>query len=366
MNYKLIFFSLVTFFWFSAPIHKVNAQDSTQTLKQPVISFSGVVDAFYSYDFNQPLTSFRQPFLYNHNRHNEINLNLGLLRASIEHPRYRANLGLMAGTYAEDNYAEEQDLLKHVFEANAGIALKKNLWLDAGIFASHIGFESAINSYNWTLTRSLLAENSPYFLSGAKITYTPAEQWEFVILVTNGWQRIQRIAGNSKLSLGSKLTYSQDRFILNWSTFVGTDDPDISQRMRYFNNVYGQFELTDKLGLILGYDVGLQQRTAESTNYHIWYSPVLITRYQFNNTWATAFRMEYYGDPYGVIIPPLNLQPFKTSGFSANVDYIVNSNAMWRLEGRWFQSPNEIFYTENGFSRNNFFITSSITVNIGG
>ncbi|MBK8628485.1 MAG: outer membrane beta-barrel protein [Saprospiraceae bacterium] len=28
--------------------------------------------------------------------------------------------------------------------------------MDAGIFPSHIGFESAISADNWTLTRSLL------------------------------------------------------------------------------------------------------------------------------------------------------------------------------------------------------------------
>jgi hypothetical protein len=58
----------------------------------------------------------------------------------------RANLALMAGTYAQDNLAAEQDALKYVNEANIGIKISKtkNLWIDAGIMPSHIGWESAI------------------------------------------------------------------------------------------------------------------------------------------------------------------------------------------------------------------------------
>jgi hypothetical protein len=52
--------------------------------------------------------------------------------------------------------------LKNIYEANVGISLNKknNLWVDAGVMPSHIGFESAISMDNWYLTRSLLAENS--------------------------------------------------------------------------------------------------------------------------------------------------------------------------------------------------------------
>ena len=342
------------------------AQESTST---PRFSFSAVADVFYTYDFNQPATAFRQPFLYNHNRHNEFNLNLGLLRAAVAHEKYRAAIGLQGGTYAQDNYAAEQDLLQHIFEAYAGISLNKqnSVWLDAGIFGSHIGFESAISSENWTPTRSLLAENSPYFLSGARVTYTPAEDWTFAALLTNGWQRIQRVPGNSLPAVGTQLQYSKnDRFSLNWSTFIGTDDPDSLRRMRYFNNIYAKMQLSSRLGLIAGFDLGLQQESKDSQELVHWYSPVFIARYLLNEQWATAVRAELYADREGVIIPALNKNDFITSGFSANIDYQPAEAVMWRLEGRWFHSPNKIFQTEDGsFARDNLFITSTLTVTFG-
>ncbi len=366
-THKYYFFCLLLLLLLKVP---ARAQDPSQPEKTgPQVSFSAVADVFYSYDFNRPATGIRQPFVYNHNRHNEFNLNLGLLRAAVAHEKYRAAIGLQGGTYAQDNYAAEQPLLRPIYEAYAGISLnpKNSLWLDAGIFGSHIGFESAVTSENWTPTRSLLAENSPYFLSGVKLTYQPTAEWLISAVVTNGWQHIQRLPGNTLLSFGTQVQYvKEERFILNWSTFVGTDDPDSTRRMRYFNNVYGQFKLSPRLGLIAGFDLGLQQSSKGSSEYVSWLSPVLIARYLLNDRWATAVRAEYYADPSGLIVPLLNAHDFATSGFSANLDYQPAEAVMWRLEGRWFHSPDKIFETETGqFSKNNFFITSTLTVSFG-
>ena len=60
--------------------------------QKPEVSLYGFVDIFYVYDFNQPQTESRQPFFYNHNRHNEFNLNLGLISLQLEHLKYRARL----------------------------------------------------------------------------------------------------------------------------------------------------------------------------------------------------------------------------------------------------------------------------------
>jgi len=66
-----------------------------------------------------------------------------------------------------------------------------------GIFPSHISFESVVSVDNYTLSRSLSAENSACFLTDAKLTYNPMENFEVRALALNGWQRIQRIHENS-------------------------------------------------------------------------------------------------------------------------------------------------------------------------
>ncbi|MEJ8801462.1 porin [Pontibacter sp. H249] len=341
--------------------------DSTAVSAGPEISISGFADIFYAYDFNGPTENFRQPFLYNHNRHNEFNLNLGLIKASVIHESYRGNIALQVGTYATDNYAQEEEVMQHVFEANAGIALNqpKTLWLDAGIFGSHIGFESAISIHNPTLTRSLVAENSPYFLSGAKLTYTPNDNWTLAALICNGWQRIKRVPGNSLPSFGTQVNYTQsDSYTLNWSTFVGTDAPDSTRRMRYFNNFYGQFYINKKLTLITGFDIGAQQKYKGSSSYETWFSPVVIARYALNDYWAAAVRAEYYSDPNGVIISLPGSANFKTSGTSVNLDYAPYQNILCRVEARWLKSQNRVFEREGRPVKDNLALIASLAFSL--
>ncbi|MBK8628486.1 MAG: hypothetical protein IPN86_23905 [Saprospiraceae bacterium] len=49
------------------------------------------MDIFYAYDFSKLQGNIRQPFLYNHNRHNEFNVNLAFIKAAVTNDHYRAN-----------------------------------------------------------------------------------------------------------------------------------------------------------------------------------------------------------------------------------------------------------------------------------
>lgn len=175
------------------------------------LSLSAYIETYYTYDFGNPPDQTRPDFFCSYLPHNEVNLNLGFVKASYETGRVRANLALMAGTYANANLSEEPGVLKNIFEANAGLRLSKNknLWIDGGIFPSHIGFESAVGIDCRNLTRSLLADNSPYYESGIKLSYSSDnDKWFLSGLVLNGWQRIQRQAGNTLPASGHQLIFS--------------------------------------------------------------------------------------------------------------------------------------------------------------
>jgi Putative beta-barrel porin-2, OmpL-like. bbp2 len=336
------------------------AQDSTGSL-----TISGYAEAYYQYDFNKPSDNNRPGFIYSHNRHNEFNLNLGFLKANYTAERVRANLALAAGTYMNANYSAEPGVLKNIYEANAGIKLgKKNLWLDAGIFGSHIGFESAVSKDCWTLSRSILAENSPYFEAGAKLTYTTDNgKWLLSGMALNGWQRITRVSGNSLMSWGTQIQYKPSgKVLLNYSTFIGTDKPDSARLSRLFHNIYGIFNITDKFGVTLGFDIGTEEITPGSDKKNTWYSPVAILKYAINDKWAIAARGEYYSDENGVIIATGTPNGFKASGFSLNIDHAPAKNVLVRLEARNLSNKDDIFVKPSGPTNNTTFVTGSIAV----
>lgn len=339
------------------------AQDSTASL-----TLSGYTEAYYTYDFNKPADNNRPGFIYSHNRHNEFNLNLGYLKAGYTAARVRANLALAAGTYMNANYAAEPGVLRNIFEANAGIKISKNknLWIDAGIMPSHIGFESAISKDCWNLTRSILADNSPYFEAGAKISYTTDDgKWLLSAMALNGWQRIKRVDGNSLMSWGTQIQFKpSSKVLLNYSIFIGTDKPDSARLSRFFHNIYGIFNATDKFGITAGFDIGTEEKTPGSSGSNTWYAPVLILKYAFSDKWAIAARVEHYNDRNGVIIATGSPNGFQTTGYSLNIDHSPFKNGLFRLEIRSLDSKDKIFTKPSapGATRNNTFFTSSIAV----
>ncbi|WP_111669094.1 porin [Algoriphagus litoralis] len=346
-------------------VHMANAQENSS---ENPLKISGYLETYYGYDFGNPPDHNRPDFLYSFNRHNEVNLNLGFIQAAYDDGKVRGKLALMTGTYTNANLAAEPGVLKNIFEANAGVKISKtkNLWVDAGIFASHIGFESAIGANCWNMTRSILAENSPYFLSGAKISYTSDnEKWFVSGLLLNGWQRIQRVEGNQTPAFGHQVTFTPtDKVTLNSSSFIGSDTPDSDRQMRYFHNFYGQFQLSERFGLITGFDIGAQQTAKGSREYHVWYSPVVIARIAATDKLAFAARAEYYSDKGEVIISTDTPNGFQTFGYSLNMDLQITENVLWRLEARTFNSQNDAIFQDSNQvpTQNNGYFGTALSI----
>ena len=332
------------------------------------LTITGYAEAYYSFDMAQPENHARPGIFYCFNRHNEVNLNLGMIKLAYAKKNVRGNLALMAGTYPQANMAAEPEALRSVYEANAGIRISKTkeLWLDAGILPSHIGWESAIGKDVWNLTRSIAAENSPYFEAGARLSYTSANaKWYMAGLLLNGWQRITRPDGNNTPAFGTQLTFKpNDNVTWNWSTFIGNDKPDTLSQMRYFSDLYAQLQITERFSIIAGFDIGMEQ-AATGDSSALWMSPVLIPRYKIGEKSYLAARVELYHDEHGAIIATGTEHGFNTLGYSINFDHWVSPNVLWRIEARSLSSQDKIFADmDGGPSVSNTFVTASLCISL--
>ena len=334
----------------------------TDTLKKLTLSAYG--ELYYSYDFSKPTNHEKPGFLFNHKRHNELNANLLLVKANYSEDKYRANIGLMAGNYAQYNLSAEPTWAQFIYEANIGIKIpgKKNIWLDAGIMPSHIGFESAISADCWTLTRSLVAENSPYYETGLKLSYSSKNDKLFLsALFLNGWQKIQKPDFIQQPSFGLQATYKPSTMlVINYSNFIGTDKPDSLKSFRHFHNVYFQFEPTQNFGITAGFDIGFEKTSL--SNFKSWYSPVVIFKKRIDKKTVVALRGEYYSDKKEIIIETGTNNGFQTFGLSSNVDYLINDKLKWRVEGKMYHSKDEIFTSNT--SNNNYSLTTNLTIKL--
>lgn len=334
--------------------------------KKP-LTISGYAETYFQYDANNPVTNSRPGFIYSHNRNNEVSFNLGFVKANYDTEKVRANLALGAGSYMNANYSAEQGVLKNIYEANVGFKVGRtpNLWITAGIMPSHIGFESAVGADCFTLTRSIMAENSPYFEAGAKITYiSPGGQWELTGLYLNGWQRIQRVDGNTTPAFGHQIVYRpSSKITLNSSSFIGNDKPDDVRQKRYFHDFYGAFDLTSKVRLLAGFDMGWEQEAPQSDDYNKWYGASVMAQLMATDKLNFAIRGEYYQDKKGVIIATGTPNGFETYGVSLNADYKITPNLMWRTEVKNYSSEEAIFAKNTAeTSDNSFSVVTSLAV----
>lgn len=356
------FTSVKFLLWLIISLVAEKAFANIDTLKK--LTFSAYAEFYYSYDFSNPPNNEKQNFLYNHKRHNQLNANLLLARANYYSKIIRANIGIMAGNYPYYNLSSEPAWAKPIYEANLGIKLfnQKNIWVDAGVFPSHIGFESAISADCWTLTRSVLAENSPYYESGVKVSYTAKNERIFLsALYLNGWQKIQRPSAIRQPSFGLQATLKpSSKIMLNYSNFIGTDKPDSVKAFRHFHNFYLQFEPTQNFGIIAGFDIGFEKTL--NNPYSNWYSPVIIVKQRISNNMSVALRAEYYNDKEEVIIITQTPNGFRIYGFSTNFDYNLTPKMKLRIEGKWYNARDRIF--ANNTAQNNHTITTNFTIKL--
>ena len=167
------------------------------------VTFGAFVDGYYAWDRGRPTMFDRSfaggaPFTTQPARHNEFNVNLAYVEAVVAVPRVRGRVALQAGTSVQANYAAEPtqgtvsgpSLARHLQEAYAGWQLAPRLWLDAGIFYSHMGVESWASKDNPSYTRSLVADYSPYYSAGVRAMWEVVPSLTARFDIVNGWQNV--------------------------------------------------------------------------------------------------------------------------------------------------------------------------------
>ena len=285
------------------------------------------------------------PNIYSYHRVNELALNLALVDMHWKADRRtQLHVGFMTGTYAQQNLASEPELFRFLYEANViyTLAPQKQIDLQVGIFPSHIGMESAIGNQNYALSRSLQADNSPYYESGLKISKRfKQEHGELSVLVLNGWQRMTRESGQNVPALGHQFLYHfNQKLTLNSSSFIGHIAADSMGKMRYFHNFWMQYALNKQWLCAAGFDLGNQRKGVQQYGGFWWSTLQVLTRFTLNDCWAICARFERANDFHQHLFTFKEKEAHHVNGYSMNLDCKVNSNLHWRSELRCLKEEN--------------------------
>jgi hypothetical protein len=306
----------------------------------------------------------RLPYIVNYTGTNRTNINFAAASLHYQRNHFRTNLGLMTGNYAKTNLSSEDKWARNIYEANIGYRFTsdKEVWLDVGVLPSHIGFESVPSKNNWAATRSLVADLSPYYETGMRLSYRPNKQWYFSIMALNGWQRITAPLADFGKSWGMQISYEPlSGLLINSSSFIGkvtTEKKDITTRI--YSNLFATYKISPRLSVMGGWDWGIQENRTKQ-----WNTLLLNSRYALFKNLFTNLRYEYVSDPRSIFRPDLtNNVGNKVNMTSFNIDFIPVKVAMLRVEVNYAFSPSSIFPSADFNNKNqlSFYLIASINM----
>lgn len=306
----------------------------------------------------------RLPFLYNHHISRRPEFNLAFAKLQMQHNHFRSNVGFMYGSYATYNLQSEPTFFRYIYEANVGVKLSKQqaIWLDAGVLPSHIGSEVAKGNNNATLTRSIIAENSPYFESGMQLSFSNKKNtWYTALLLTNGWQRIRWVKDESYPCLGLQVTHKSSKNLLfNYSYFLGRN----GNSLRQYHDLYFTYT-QDAMYVSFTIDMGTSNAIYKK-QMGIWYGWSMVMQYKLTPYLDMAIRNEYFQDPEKLVASTDNLEgKIKIYGASYNIDFHITRFASWRNEIKYYYNFDPIFSTNTSLNRHhNISFCSSFCIDL--
>jgi hypothetical protein len=265
----------------------------------PVLT--GVVDAYYAWhDVPPPVR--QSTTLTTGSRHDEFSVNLVALGVRLEHAKLTGNLVLQVGDSVDRLYGDHR--LRYIQLANVG--WKTGIvHLEAGVLPSLVGRESFVSTENWNYTRAFIADATPYYISGARLTARFTPTFLLGATVFNGWQTFR---GGTSSPHGQLFTSwrPSDTFSIDATVLVGPTQVD-NRVIRTFGDVVVSWQPHARVGVALeawaarenGYEAVLDAVTVRKDPWA--YGGALSARWRFGETVWLAGRAEALSDEGGFI-----------------------------------------------------------------
>lgn len=277
------------------------------------MDISGLIDGYYSYNYNRPSDSANGQIndLYNFNDKTD-QFNLTEARVTLNHDPDpigahidlffgRANMLVNSGSHDQGDYIE-----------NAFLSLKpikaKGLEMDFGKFVTSAGAEVIESKDNWNYSRSLLFSYAiPYFHFGLRSSLPVSKTETIGLQVVNGWNDVT--TSNGGVTIGLTSAYVKPKYTWNVNYYTGPSNADTQKGYR--NLIDSTLLLTPnaKLNAYINYDYGQNRDNAiiysdgtpvidKSLNH--WQGVAFAVREQATGTSAFAARYEYFKDYQGL------------------------------------------------------------------
>jgi hypothetical protein len=334
----------------------------------PTLVFGGMFDGYYVYNFPNSTDGTvgqgnnSSVYFYN-GKDDSFSLGLAELTAVATQGQGSFHLVLADGISASPNAGGVGlnpgnslgiDVLQAYLSYNPG------LWtINAGRFVSWMGQEVIESQNNWNYTHSLLFQYTrPYWTTGLSAMYKPDSTFHVTGYAVDGWNNAAG-SGIGK-TYGFQVGLTPDsvwKFTLNGIVGPGSGTSYVDFSNSNAANFVGEaiivMKATDKLSFALDADYVAQDIPGASTNdvfgsgADAW-GIAFYGRYQIQNDWAVALRLEslednqdmfgLYGNNFmlpgnSLAVPPA--KDVEAQEMTLTIEHNFTPNILFRLEGRF-------------------------------
>lgn len=310
--------TLLLFCVLSACVCNVNSQ---------TVSYSGYVDSYYATDNDYSVKTDRNRKLgFLDSRKNEFDINIAQLGAAVEDTSFRAKVTLHAGRLAE--VTAGTGTWRYMQEAWAGCNIIKSVWIDAGLFLTHVGSEALTPRDNFLSNHSVMTSYQPFYQTGLRCTYK-SESFETQLHVLNGYGRFED--NNSDKSIGWLLQYKPNQdWSVTWNGIAGNEQDSTNPiKTRMFNEFVVSAVLSKKVSIRALGDYIIENRHGIKQAHTL--GCVIQGHYFVSNKVSVALQFETFDDKDDIVGSGGTEDLL---GTAIGVEYKPSGNAYIRIEAR--------------------------------
>lgn len=314
----------------------VTFQAGAQTWSAGEINFSGLVDGYYSFNFNHPASRSNQ--IRNFDISNG-QFALSMAKLTMEHAAdpvgFRVDLGFGRAFDLIHGGEAAPSAVRNLQQAYVSFkpAGAKGLQLDFGKHVTMAGAEVIETHSNWNYSRSLLFTWAvPYYHMGLRASMPAGEHFTAGFHLVNGWNNVED--NNTGKTFG--LTGALAAGPVTWSNnfYAGPEKANTNEGWRH---LYDTTLLVtgSKASAYLNFDYGVDKVPVGRGN--AWYGVAGAARFALSGRVAIAPRLEWFRDRDGFSTGVAQtLKEFTVSG-----EYKWAEGLLARLEYRrdWSDQP---------------------------
>ncbi len=309
---------------------------------------SGFIDAFYSYNFDKPVTRMNQLRNFDVNEH-QFDLSLAeiVLQKAASPIGFRMDIDF--GTTNDMVQPGNTSTLSHLQQAylTGVVPIGNGLTVDAGKFVTHMGYEVIESKDNWNYSRSFLFSWAiPYYHTGLRLTYPFASVFTAALHIVNGWNggTPTMADNNNSQSVGLQLNFTPSSSTsLLFNVMMGHENltPIEYGARNVYDLVFTQ-TVSDAFSFGLNGDYG-EART--SLGLAVWKGADIYGRYACGARSAVSVRAEVFSDPQGYATQTVK-QDLKE--ITATYEYKPSDPLILRAEYRYDASTAAVFDGASG------------------